>query len=74
MTLVTQNSGDTANLFGCDLPCFAIEGWTGNTFLTPCSACESIADSTAYETDHAWDGVFRPVIPVVVNEKNVWDG
>jgi hypothetical protein len=71
MALIRQLTGDTANLFGCDLPCFAIEGFTGNTFFTPCSSCVA---STNYEANHAWDGVFRPVIPVVVNEKNVWDG
>jgi hypothetical protein len=54
MALIRQLTGDTANLFGCDLPCFAIEGFTGNTFFTPCSSCVA---STNYEANHAWDCV-----------------
>jgi hypothetical protein len=72
MSVTLQHVGSTGNMFGCDLPCFSIDGFTNSFFsMSACGDCDS---NTNYNASYAWDGVLRPVIPIVVNVPNAWDG
>lgn len=72
MAWVRSSTGQAGNLFDCDLPCFTIDGYTNDTFRMGCSACDGLVDYSM--ANPAWDGSFRPWVPVVVGENNHWDG
>lgn len=77
--VVTAATGPQGGIRHCNLPCFSIEGFTNSFFNVSSCTCKAVAAANYTSSQAAWDGVFRPWVPVappVVGELsfNVWDG